>query len=107
MRRGDIFAAAPPGDYGKPRPVLIIQSDAYAALPSVTVLPLTSGREDAPLLRVAIACEAGNGLRLPSQVMIDKPVTLPRSKIRQRIGALDAATLRSVEAALARFLGLA
>lgn len=54
MRRGDIVTAAASGDYGKPRPALIIQHDLYAALPSVTVLPLTSFLEDAPLLRITI-----------------------------------------------------
>lgn len=107
MRRGDIVVASPPGDYGKPRPVLVVQADAYAGLPSATVLPLTSDLADAPLIRVTVEPEMGNGLRRLSQVMIDKPVTIPRSKLGDRIGQIDPATMRAINSALARFLGLA
>lgn len=106
MKRGDIVMAAPPGNYGKPRPVLVVQADAYRALPSVTVLPLTSHLECAPLIRLAIEPSAENGLQKPSQVMIDKAVTLPRSRVGQRIGQADPGTLQAVNVALARFLGL-
>ena len=54
MKRGDIYAAIPPGDYGKPRPVVIVQSDAFAARDSITVCLLTSTLVDAPLFRVRI-----------------------------------------------------
>ena len=107
MSRGDIAVATPPGDYGKPRPVLVVQDDAYAALPSVTVLPLTSNLTSAPLVRIAVEPQVGNGLRKSSQVMIDKAVTIPRAKIGNRIGNVDAATMQAVDTALARFLGLA
>ena len=30
------------GDYGKPRPALVLQSDLFSEHPSVTVLPVTS-----------------------------------------------------------------
>lgn len=106
MKRGDIVAVAAPGDYGKPRPALIIQEDLFDALPSVTVLPLTSELREAPILRITVKPEPGNGLRKPSQIMIDKTVTIPRSKIGEQIGRLDNGTLESVNTALARFLGL-
>ncbi|UYM18533.1 type II toxin-antitoxin system PemK/MazF family toxin [Endozoicomonas euniceicola] len=38
MRRGDIVTVAIKGDYGKPRPALIIQSDLFEQHPSVTIL---------------------------------------------------------------------
>lgn len=106
MKRGDIVAVAAPGDYGKPRPALIIQEEVFDALPSVTVLPLTSDLREAPILRISVTPEPGNGLRKPSQIMIDKTVTIPRFKIGEQIGRLDNDTLQSVNAALARFLGL-
>lgn len=106
VRRGDIVTAAPPGAFGKPRPVLVVQDDAFAALPSVTVLPLTSDLQNAPLVRIILEPEAHNGLERISQVMIDKAVSLPRSKIGQRIGQVDAAGMRAVNSALSRFLGL-
>ena len=39
VRRGDIVTIVLPGACGKPRPALVIQSDYFSALGSVTVLP--------------------------------------------------------------------
>lgn len=106
MRRGDLVTVAVSGDYGKPRPALVVQADVYAAHPSVTVLPLTSELVDAPLLRVTAEPDAGTELRLRSQVMVDKATTIPRAKVGSRIGRLDTATLTRVSQALAAFLDL-
>jgi len=106
VRRGDLVTVAVSGDYGKPRPALIVQADVYAEHPSVTVLPLTSDLVDAPLLRVTVEPSATTGLRLPSQVMVDKATTLPRAKARRRVGRLDEATMSRVSEALAAFLGV-
>jgi mRNA interferase MazF len=106
VRRGDLVTVAVSGDYGKPRPALIVQADLYAGHPSVTVLPLTSELIDAPLLRVSVEPGAGTGLRLRSQVMVDKATTIPRAKVGIRIGQLDRATLNRVSQALAAFLDL-
>ncbi len=104
MRRGDLVTVSLPGDYGKPRPALVIQSDLFEAHPSVTVLPITSHLVDAPLLRIDIG--PGSGLALPSQIQIDKPQTPRRERLGAVIGRADAATLRTVDRALAVFLGL-
>lgn len=105
MRRGDIVTVSLPGDYGKPRPALVIQSDLFPEHPSVTVLPITSHLVDAPLLRLPIGRESG--LDKPSQIQIDKPQTPRRERIGSVIGQADGATLRAVDRALAVFLGLA
>lgn len=42
IQRGDLVVVALSGDYGKPRPALVVQSDDFQALPSVTVLRITS-----------------------------------------------------------------
>ena len=55
MKRGDLVTIAPSGDYGKPRPALVIQSDLFTAHPSVTILPVTSELRDAPLSRVNLS----------------------------------------------------
>jgi mRNA interferase MazF len=107
VRRGDLVTIAMPGDYGKPRPALVVQADAFQALPSVTVLRLTSDLHDFPLFRVTIEPRRSNGLQRRSQVMIDKAAAVSRGRIGQRIGRLDAGTMRAVDAALAGFLGLA
>lgn len=106
VRRGDLVTVVTSGDYGKPRPALIVQGDIYAEHSSVTVLPLTSELYDLPLLRITVEAGEGNGLRLRSQVMVDKATTIPRAKIGTRIGHLDEAALGSVDRALAAFLGL-
>ncbi len=106
MRRGDLVTVVTSGDYGKPRPALIVQADAYAEHPSITVLPLTSELHDVPLLRVTVEAGEGTGLRLRSQVMVDKAVTVPRAKVGNMIGHLDEAALGNVDRALAAFLGM-
>ncbi len=107
MKRGDVVVAALQGDYGKPRPMLVVQSDAFDRLHSIAVLPLTSEIIEAPAIRVDVAPAPANGLRVPSQVMIDKPAALPRAKIGKRIGTLDRATLVEIDRRLAVFLGIA
>jgi len=106
VRRGELVTVVSSGDYGKPRPALIVQADDFAELPSVTVLPLTSDLRDAPLLRVTIAARPANGLACESQVMIDKTMTVPRAKVGARIGSLEPAALAKVTLALSAFLGI-
>jgi mRNA interferase MazF len=105
-RRGELYTIAIAGDYGKPRPALVIQADTFAALASVTVLRVTSELVAAPFIRIPVAPNAENGLRKPSQIMIDKAVTVPRTRLGARIGRIDAATLQAVERSLRSFLGL-
>lgn len=107
MRRGDLVTIALPGAYGKPRPALVIQSDLFDEHPSLTILPLTSELRATPLFRIDVEPDAANGLRKPSQVMVDKVQTVPREKVGAPIGRLDEATLLAVTRALAVFLGLA
>lgn len=107
MTRGDLVTVAARGYYaGKPRPALIVQSDVFAELGSVAVCLLTSERVDAPLFRLDLETDT-TGLERPCQVMIDKLVTVPRSAIGSRIGALEHDDLLRVDRALALFLGIA
>jgi mRNA interferase MazF len=66
--RGALVTVALQGDYGKPRPAVVIQSDYFADLGTVVVLPVTSTRVDAPLLRLTLAPSELNNLRQISQV---------------------------------------
>ena len=106
VTRGDLVTIAVSGDYGKPRPALIIQADSFGSIPSVTVAPLTSEIYEAPLFRVTIHPGGEAGLHRISQVMVDKITTVPRTKIGQRIGSVEAATLRAVNQAIKGFLDL-
>lgn len=106
VRRGEVVTIVLPGAYGKPRPALVIQSDLFDALGSVTVLPITSELRAAPLLRIPVEPTADNGLRKKSQIMIDKTQTVPRDKIGSTIGNLHPDTLVEVNRSLATFLGI-
>jgi mRNA interferase MazF len=106
MKRGDLVTVAVSGDYVKPRPALIVQADAFDLHPSVIVLPLTSEMHDAPLVRVTVEAGESTGLRVPSQIMVDKATAVPRVKLGARIGQVDEITMRTVSEAMRGFLGL-
>jgi mRNA interferase MazF len=108
MRRGDLVTVAATGDYGKPRPAVIVQTDAFPeSHASVVVCQLTSELVDAPDFRVSVDPTPENGLRVTSQVKADKPVTIRRDRIGQRIGRLGNQEMTQLSAALAFVLGLA
>lgn len=107
MKRGQLVTIVVTGDFGKPRPALVIQADAFAEHSSVTVLPVTSMLVDAPLLRVTVQPNTENGLQKPSQVMVDKILTIKRDKVGVAFGRLDGATLLEIERRLTVFLGIA
>ena len=106
-RRGDLVTIFLQGDYGKPRPALVIQSDFFNLHPSVTVLPVTSELRETPLFRIAVEPDGRNGLQRSSQIMVDKAQTLTAGKIDSAFGHLDDRTMVAVNQALAVFLGLA
>jgi mRNA interferase MazF len=108
MRRGDVVTVAATGDYGKPRPAVIVQSDAFPeSHASVVVCQMTSDLVDAPDFRITIDPSDKNGLRTRSQVMADKPTTVRRKRIGGVVGHLEPSDLRRLNIALALVMGLA
>lgn len=107
MRRGDLVSIAMQGGFGKPRPALVIQANQFDEHITVTVLPVTSMLVSAPLLRVLVRPNAENGLQKPSQVMIDKAMTVKREKVGPSFGRIDADALLEIERCLAVFLRIA
>ena len=107
MKRGDLVTIAIQGDFGKPRPALVIQSDQYDAHATVTVLPVSSDLVAAPLFRITLQPSTENGLQRLSQVMADKAVTVKRDKVGPTFGRVDADVMVEVERCLAVFLGIA
>ena len=105
--RGDFVTIAMQGDFGKPRPALVIQADQFDEHAAVTVLPVTSALVVAPLLRITVQPSAENGLQKPSQVMVDKAMTVKRRAISQPFGRIDQESMVEVERCLAVFLGIA
>jgi mRNA interferase MazF len=107
LKRGDIVTIAAPGEYGKPRPALVIQADVFNENhSSVTVAPLTSTIVDAPLFRITLDPTRQNGLNRVSQIMVDKVLTLPREKIGKRVGRLGNTLMIRVGRALSVWLGM-
>jgi mRNA interferase MazF len=107
MTRGDFVTIALQGDFGKPRPALVIQSDQFDEHATVTVLLVSGTLVKAPLFRVTVQPDAANGLQSPSQVMVDKAMTVKRNKVGQTFGRIDANAMVEVERCLAVFLGIA
>ncbi len=107
MRRGDLVTVAMAGDYGKPRPALVIQADQFSATASLTVALITTSLVDAPLMRLTLEPTSENGLRKISQVMIDKVMTVRREKLGSPFGRLDNNTMLAINRGLALFLGFA
>jgi mRNA interferase MazF len=107
MMRGEFITITMQGDFGKPRPALVIQADAFSEQATVTVLPVTSTLVAAPLFRITVQPSAENGLQKPSQVMVDKAMTVKRDKVGQAFGRINADAMVEVERCLAVFLGIA
>jgi mRNA interferase MazF len=105
--RGDLVIVAAPGDYGKSRPAVIVQSDAIPpSHASVVICPMTSEIAEADF-RITVEPGPETGLRVRSQVMADKPVTIRRERVGQRIGHLTTADMARLNVALAFVMGLA
>lgn len=107
MTRGEVYTAAARGPYsGKPCPVVIVQDDRFDATASITVCPFTTNPVEAPLIRLPIDPSEENGLDQPSQIMIDKVTTMPRSSLGKHLGRLRDDELVALNRALIVFLGL-
>ena len=95
------------GYAGKPRPAVIVQDDRFDATESITVCAFTTDPTEAPLFRLAVAPDAQNGLRTTSRLMVDKITTVPKARVRERIGRLADADVVRLNRAIAVFMGLA
>lgn len=107
MKRGDIVTVAAAGDYGKPRPAVVIQSDWLKATDSVLVALMTSALADAPIYRLTLEPDETNGLRVTTQIMVDKIVAVPRAKCGKAVGKLDAKTRIALDHMVSVVVGLA
>ena len=106
MKRGDLITVAVSGDYGKPRPALVIQSDFLNETDSVLVCLLTTTLRDAPLCRLPLP-PGVTGFREPSQVMVDKIMAVRRERCGPSIGRADDASLLALGRLLAFVVGIA
>jgi mRNA interferase MazF len=108
VKRGELWSVAARGDYtGKPRPAVIVQDDRFDATASVTICALTTDPTAAPLIRLPVAADQLNGLDRPSQLMVDKLTTVPRTSLGERMGRLGEEDITRLDRAIVVFLGVA
>jgi mRNA interferase MazF len=107
VRRAEIWTVSGDADYtGKPLPAVIIQDDHFDT-DSVTLCPFTTDQTEAPLFRLAIDPDQGNGLDAPCRIMVDKVTTVRRARLGAKIGVLDDTNVLRLNRALVVFLGIA
>lgn len=99
MKRDDIVIVSIAGDYGKPRPAVVVQSDHLDG-ESVLVCLVTTTLRDAPHTRVRLDASDENGLRETSEIMVDKIFAVRRSKCSAPIGRLSAADVETLNTTL-------
>lgn len=107
MRRGDLITVAVSGDYGKPRPAIVVQSDFLPQTDSVLVCLLMTTLRTAPLYRLSLPANEQTGLREPSQVMVDKIMAVRRDRCGAPIGRAGDAALLALGRQLAFVVGVA
>ena len=102
MRHGDLVTVALPGDFGKPRPAVVVQSDLFANHATVTVLPVTSTvTPPTPLFRLPLKQSHDNGLQAPSCVTVDERLSVRVENTGNTIGRLDDAGVLRTNRAMA------
>lgn len=109
MKRGDIYSISAPGEFGKPRPAVIIQTDALnqQKMSSVIICPFTGTITDAPLFRILVEPTPENGLEKPSQIMVDKVMAVALKRIGERIGSINDEQRIQLNRTLAFVIGIA
>lgn len=104
MNRGDIVTVAT----RKPRPAIVVQSDHLLPYPVVIVVPFTSeiDARPPPFTRITIDPTPINGLRKVSQIMVDRIIGLPATKLRPTGGRLEDDQMTALTRVLALWLGI-
>jgi mRNA interferase MazF len=106
MKRGDLVTIATPGDYGKPRPAVVIQTDRLEDTDSVLICQITTTWRDTPLYRLMVPATGETGLRAVSYVMTDKIFAVRRDKCGPVIGRLPHDLVAGLDEMLAVMIGL-
>lgn len=105
IEKGDIIICALPGDYGKPRPAVVIQSEkSNKNRSSVLICPLTTHLTNDLEVRMLLTPTKLNGLLSESQIMIDKCGAIKKEKIQKKIGKLSAIKIEELTKAFIAFL---
>ena len=111
VRRGDIyFADLSPvvgSEQGGMRPVLIVQNDTgNRHSPTVIAAAITSQTGKARLPTHIELSARGCGLSRDSVILLEQIRTIDKSRLRERMGSLDEATMQAVNNAISVSFGL-
>ena len=111
VRRGDIYYAdlspVVGSEQGGLRPVLIVQNDTgNRHSPTVIAAAITSQMGKARLPTHIEAPAPHSGLSRDSVILLEQIRTLDKSRLRERMGKLDGATMDRVDGAIAVSMGL-
>lgn len=112
IRRGELYYAdlspVVGSEQGGVRPILVVQNDVgnkYS--PTVIAAAITSKLNKARLPTHIELCAEDYGLTKDSVILLEQIRTLDKRRLKERIGALDPAIMRRVDAALKISLGFA
>ena len=112
VKRGDIYYAdlspVVGSEQGGMRPVLIVQNDTgNRHSPTVIAAAITSQTGKARLPTHIELSARSYGLSRDSVILLEQICTLDKSRLRERMGQLDAPTMDRVNNAIAVSFGLA
>ncbi len=107
MRRNDIWTVSDRDYAGKPRPAVIVQDDSFPGTTSISICAFTTDPTEAPLFRVSVEQNDGNGLHTACRLMVDKIATVPKARLGVRIGRWGDEDALRLNRAFLVFLGLA
>ena len=107
--RGEVWRA----DLGEPRgheqalvrPVLVFQSDLYAATSTVIVVPFTTSFTTAAVALGVVVPEGIGGLTRPSLALCHQIRALDRRRLLEPLGMLPAVVVSQIEALVMTILG--
>jgi len=106
MRWGDILTVAISGDYGKPRPAVVIQADWLDDSDSVLCCLITTVDLDATLYRLPVPATGETGLQQVSWIMVEKVFPVRRAKCGAVIGHLPPGSTLALNVMLGAVTGL-
>lgn len=106
MKRGDLITVAMAGDFGKPRPAIVIQTDYVQFTDTILICMITSDLTSPSPFRTNIPSNAQTRLTKPSQVMADKTFAALRKRCGPVFGQAGDVVMTDLGIALAFVMGI-
>jgi len=88
------------------RPVLIIQNDTGNQFSPTVIIAAITGETEKTKLPTHYTLPIGNGLGIPSMVLLEQVRTIDKCRLFRRIGQLDESTMKGIDCAIAVSMGL-